>query len=102
MSTPSRQWSAASAATVTEWQQNPRLRYAVYALLAILWLYGVLVLKDVVTQKRQTWQATERRATQARQLAGSGDWAARANEIKASLADAESLLWKEGSLGLSR
>ena len=85
-----------------QWRSNPRLRYGVYMIIAIMWGYGILVLRDTVTAKREAWIAAEARIARARSLANSGDWVNRASEVKAAMGDFGSLLWKEGSLGLAQ
>ncbi len=85
-----------------EFRRSRTLRYGTLAVAGILWLYGILVLHDAVTAKRQAWLATEARIARAKALAVSGDWAARSTEAKTLLADYETLLWKDGSVGLSQ
>ncbi len=90
------------ASVQEEFHRSRTLRYGVFALAAILWLYGVLVLRDAVIAKRDSWRATETKIVRARAVAASGDWNARSTEVKAALADYELLLWKDGSIGLSQ
>ncbi len=96
------QLGAAFSDSREQWRSNPRLRYGVYAIFAIMWFYGSLVLRDAVTIKREAWLAAESRIARAKVVANSGDWASRAGDVKAALNDFESLLWKEGSLGLAQ
>ncbi len=96
------QLTAALTDAREQWRGNPRLRYGVYVIAAIMCIYGILVLRDAVTAKREAWAATEARIARARALANSGDWVNRASEVKAAMSEFESLLWKEGSLGLAQ
>lgn len=96
------QLGAALSDSREQWRNNARLRYGVYAIFAIMWFYGILVLRDAVSVKREAWLAAESRIGRSKVLASSGDWASRADEAKAALNDFESLLWKEGSLGLAQ
>ena len=96
------QINAALTDTREQWRSNERLRFGVYIIIAIIWLYGILVLRDSVAAKREGWLAAETRIVRSRAIANSGDWANRASEVKAATSDFETLLWKEGSLGLAQ
>lgn len=85
-----------------EWRDNSRLRYGVYLVVGILWIYGILILKDRVLLTREGWQTAESRNMRARATASSADWLTRAQDVAASIGDHELLLWREGSIGLSQ
>lgn len=85
-----------------EFRASRTLRYGIYAIAALLWLYAILVLRDAATAKRESWLGAEARIVRAKALAASGDWATRSTEVKSALADYETLLWKDGSVGLSQ
>ena len=97
--------SAASklfADVVAEWRSNRRLRLGLYVVAAIAWTHAILVMRDHVASAQTAWRATEQRIARARATANSADWTARAQEAKAVQADWESLLWREGSVGLAQ
>lgn len=85
-----------------QFQQSRVLRLGVFALAFIVWLYCILVLREAAIAKRDAWFAVESRIVRAKALAASGDWAARSLEAKSALTDYETLLWKDGSIGLSQ
>ena len=85
-----------------EWRDNRRLRYGVYLVVGIIWLYGILLLKDRVALTREAWQTAEARNIRARATATSADWLTRARDVAASIGEHELLLWREGSIGLSQ
>ncbi len=85
-----------------EWQQNQRLRIGVSIVLAIFWLYGILVLRDAVGQEREAWQTVEMQNTRARLTATSADWVTRSQDVVSAISEHEQLLWRDGSLGLSQ
>ena len=85
-----------------EWNTNARLRWAVYVLLAIVWLYAILVLRDAVSNEYSKWDAMEAKNARARSTAAEADWPTRSQEIKTALTDLEALLWRDGSIGLSQ
>jgi hypothetical protein len=98
----SQTFSALLVKVNAEWRSNVRLRVGVYVLLGIFWLYGVLLLKDVVAAERTAWASMESKIARARTTAAAADWSTRAQEVKAAVADLETLLWREGSVGLSQ
>ena len=85
-----------------EWNTNARLRWGTYVLLAIFWLYAILILRDAVGAAQSNWDAMEARNARARSTAAEADWPIRAQEIKSALTDLEALLWRDGSIGLSQ
>ncbi len=95
-------WQVLLADAREQFQHSRTLRLAVFALVFIVWLYGILVLRDAAAARRDAWLAVESRIVRAKALAASGDWAARSLEAKSALADYETLLWKDGSIGLSQ
>lgn len=102
MSAPSVNRTTALDAILQEWRQQPRLRYGIYLMLGIFWLYGILVLRDAVTREQEAWQAAESRNTRARATATSADWLTRAQEAAVAVSEHEKLLWREGSIGFSQ
>lgn len=85
-----------------EWQQSQRLRIGVLVVLAIFWLYGILVLRDTVGLEREAWQTAETQNTRARLTATSADWVTRSQGVVTAISEHEQLLWRDGSLGLSQ
>ncbi len=85
-----------------EWRANSRLRYGVYLVVGIVWVYGILLVRDQAEIARSAWQAVEFRNVRARETANSADWLTRAQDVTSSIGDYEQLLWREGSIGLSQ
>lgn len=85
-----------------ELRTNTRLRVGVYFLFGIFWLYGILLLKEFVVAERGSWEVMEAKIARARATAAAADWPLRAQETKLAAADLETLLWREGSVGLSQ
>jgi hypothetical protein len=86
----------------TEWKANPRLRLGVYVIVAIAWLYAILLMRDFAIRERANWEAIEAQNQRAKTTAAEADWATRAQDMKRAVEDLESLLWREGSSGLSQ
>jgi hypothetical protein len=85
-----------------EWATNPRLRLGGYAIFALIWIYGLLLLRDYNKEVRSDWSRTESRIARAKNTSVSGEWSNRALDVKASVKDFEQLIWHEGSLGLAQ
>jgi hypothetical protein len=85
-----------------ELRTNARLRIGLYLILAVFWLYGLLVLRDQIARDRETWQSVESRIARAKSTAATADWTSRAQDVKSSLAEYERLIWREGSVGISQ
>ncbi len=85
-----------------EWRESSRLRFGVYAAIAIVWIYGILSLKDAAELERGAWQNTESRVARARATAASADWLRRSQDVIGAVNEYESLLWRDGSVGLSQ
>jgi hypothetical protein len=86
----------------SEWGSNRRLRVGSYLILGSLWLYALLVLRDQNSVWREEWARTEARIARAKSTAAEGEWSTRAAEARVAVGELESLLWREGSIGLAQ
>jgi hypothetical protein len=102
MSTTSMTSTSALQNAANQFRENTRLRIGVYAILASLWLYGLLVLHDHIKREREAWQTSENQIVRIKNAAANVDWTTRAQEVKTTLSDYERLLWREGSVGVSQ
>jgi len=82
-----------------EWSANRRLRIGVLVVVAILWIYLILLMRDRISVEATTWQSVESQIARVRAAASSADWPTRSQDVKNSLNDLEKLLWREGSIG---
>lgn len=87
---------------LTELRGNSRLRIGLYIVLGIVWFYVLLVLRDATAGKSRQWQELRAQESRARASASSADWKSRAQIAVAGVADIETLLWRDGSVGLSQ
>ncbi|HET9579615.1 MAG TPA: hypothetical protein VFP44_17410 [Usitatibacter sp.] len=81
---------------------NHRLRWGVWAIVAILWIYGILVLRDAARAERAAAEQASRRIAALEQVAAERDWPARwrsAEDVRQKL---EGRLWHAGTLGLAQ
>lgn len=93
---------AAAANAALQVQANPRLRWGVWAILGILWLYGVLLLRDGVEVKASEYREASSRVVRLRALASDTEWPSRLEKSRAALSELEGRLWREGTIGLAQ
>lgn len=86
-----------------EWQRNARLRAGVWAILAILWFYGLLHLQDLVTERSRELVAIDKRIGRTQVLADQSSWTKRAADALVQRQQLEEkLLWREPTQGLAQ
>jgi len=81
---------------------NPRLRWGVWAILGILWFYGVLVLRDEVPKRAEAYNAVARKIARTQAVATQTTWGARREAAVAAQAQLENRLWQAPTLGLAQ
>lgn len=90
-------WSQGLAA---QWSANPRLRLGVWAIAAILWVYGLLLAADATEATRQQTATLREEMGRVRPLARDAGWAQRAEDAKQAAAAFNALLWTDTDFGL--
>ncbi len=81
---------------------NPRLRWGLMGILGILWLYGVLELRDQVQVKAGNHLTLNRKIARIQGTALQTDWPNRLIDARALQARLEKNLWRENSIGLAQ
>lgn len=89
-------------ALFAEIKSNHRLRWGLWAIAVIVWLYLVLVLRDQVPRETQAYRAAARQLQETRSAASDTQWTARRAEAMRLSSELESRLWRAGSLGLAQ
>ena len=87
---------------LSQLKSNTRLRFGVFAIIALLWLYGVLVMHDALSQQKKSYSDQSERTDRIKQVAREHEWLERAKVSKATLNHDEQLLWKNTSFGLAQ
>lgn len=87
---------------LAEMKANPRLRWGVWAIVGIVWLYGVLELRDASQRQTEAYRAASRKLVQAQTIATQGEWPARLEQVNIARLELESRLWKAGTPGLAQ
>ncbi|HUW36058.1 MAG TPA: hypothetical protein VMV91_01900 [Rhodocyclaceae bacterium] len=89
-------------ALLAELRANPRLRWGLWAIAGVLWLYGVLAMHDEVQAKRDSYLALSKSVARIQGTATQSEWSNRLGEAKSLQLNLESRLWREGTLGLAQ
>lgn len=92
----------AMASLLVEVRTNPKLRAGLWAIVGILWFYGVLVLHEEVERRRQAYQETVKELRRVEAMAGQAEWPERREAARALVLQMEGRLWSEGTLGLAQ
>ena len=79
-----------------------RLRLGLALIVAVLWLYGVLLLRDARDERTRGFRQASVQLARLQEAAGQTEWPQRLEEAKILPAALESGLWRGDSLGLSR
>ena len=92
----------ATAAFVVEVKSSPRLRWGILGIVAILWLYGVLELRDAVQAKGDVYRTANRKAARIHAMANQTEWPSRLVEAQSLQVELENRLWRENTIGLAQ
>ncbi len=87
---------------LAELKANPRLRWGCLGIVAILWLYGVLELRDAVYSKSDIYRATGKKIARIQETATQTEWPSRLGDAQAMQVNLENQLWRENTLGLAQ
>lgn len=82
--------------------ESVRLRLGLWALLAILWGYGLLVISDQLPLERAAAEGQRSELTKLKALESSQVWEARLNDARQVTSAADALTWSESKSGLGQ
>ncbi|MBV8033816.1 GspMb/PilO family protein [Roseateles sp.] len=83
-----------------EWRANARLRIGVVAVVAVLWLWGLLVLQDQAAEWRVETDVAQQELLRIKPLRAATQWTQRADDARKHLEAAQSMVWSASSQGL--
>ncbi|OIR06760.1 hypothetical protein GALL_110080 [mine drainage metagenome] len=89
-------------ALLAELKANPRLRWGLWTIVGVIWLYGVLAMHDEVQEKRDSYLALSKRVARIQGTATQSEWSNRLGEAKSLQLNLENRLWREGTIGLAQ
>ena len=81
---------------------NPRLRFGLWLILLILWVYGILLLDERRDAEREDYRRLDLRARRATLDAGAQNWAEQAERLRVLRTNLESQVWQAASSSLAR
>ena len=81
---------------------NPRLRWGIWAIAAILWLYGVLLLRDALREGSNQYESAVKRAAVLQAKGGEQAWLERAEQARLLRVELEGRLWRAATPGLAQ
>lgn len=87
---------------IAEFRSKPRLRWGVWAIVGVLWLYGVLELRDLVRVRHDAYVSLNKKVARIQGTLAQEEWQSRLEETRSMQLDLESRLWKENTLGLAQ
>ena len=79
-----------------------RLRLGLALIVAVLWFYGALLVRDARDERTRAFRTASVQLVRLQQAAQQAEWPQRLDEAKVAVAQLESGLWRGDSLGLSR
>ena len=85
-----------------ELASSRRLRVGLALIVAVLWLYGALMLRDARDDRTRAFQSASAQLARVQQATKQTEWPKRLEEAKIAQVALESGLWRGDTLGLSR
>ena len=87
---------------VAELKANPRLRWGMWAIIGILWFYGILLLREAAQNETEAYLATSKKIAHIQGADTQTDWPSRLEAAQALRLSQENRLWREGTIGLAQ
>jgi hypothetical protein len=87
---------------LAEFRSNLRLRLLLAGVVAIVWLYALLSLRDLAIAKNQQFIGLERQIAKTKLQTSAADWSQRLEAIKLLQVELEGRLWQNSTQGLAQ
>lgn len=87
---------------LAELKANPRLRWGLWGIVGVCWLYGILELRDDIQIKGDTYRALSKKTARIKEVATQEEWFSRLKEAQALRINMENRLWRENTIGLAQ
>ena len=81
---------------------NARLRVGLWLILVIVWVYLLLLLRDVTQATVGEFQATAKKSARVEAQAKQKEWIARAEPMRTMQIELEDRLWRASTVGLAQ
>lgn len=87
---------------LNELRNNPRLRWGVALIIGIIWLYGILLLREALQEQEQQHRATAQTISRLRAQLAQPEWIARVAPARELAMQLEGRLWQAPTPGLAQ
>lgn len=95
-------FNQSATALLAELKTNPRLRWGLWAIVGVLWFYGILALRDEVQVKSDSYLSLSKRVLRMKGTAAQSEWPSRLRDAQSLQLNLESRLWRENTIGLAQ
>ena len=85
----------------SQWSLNARLRMGVWSIIALVWIYALLVVADSSERQRKNSAALREQIARLQPLAKERAWGQRADDARQQRQALQSMLWAEADIGLA-
>lgn len=83
-------------------RSNPRLRWGLWVIIGILWLYTILILRDVLQDKQDEYHGIIQSVSHLNAQLAQPEWISRVVSAKSMAVQMESRLWQAPTSGLAQ
>jgi len=87
---------------IAQIRNNPRLRWGLWLIFGIFWLYAVLLLRDQFRDKSEQYANAVKKVERLQAEVRQKEWLERVEEARALKVQMESRLWQAGTSGLAQ
>lgn len=87
---------------IEQMKTNPRLRWGVWLIVWMFWLYGVLELRDYLAAEREQYRSTLASVSRLHAQNSRTEWLSRVEPARTMAVQLESRLWQASSSGLAQ
>lgn len=87
---------------LVELKANPRLRWGIWGIVGVLWLYGALNLRDEVHSQSEINRAISKNISRLQETVIQAEWPNRLGAAQSLQLDLEGHLWRESTIGLAQ
>lgn len=87
---------------LSQLRANPRLRWGLWTIAAILWLYGILLLRDIMQESADQYESALGRVAALQAKGAEKAWLERSEQARLLRVELEARLWRAATPGLAQ
>ena len=87
---------------LNELRNNPRLRWGMWLIVGIFWLYAVILLSETLQEQQERYRTTAQAVSRLRAQLAQPEWVSRAESAKTMAVQLEGRLWQAPTSGLAQ